>query len=206
MGSLRQMALVSCVLACGGLAAACGGGDDGGTADADVDAYSGPASSPNGLPLDRGVANPAPTVETFVPFQRDFQGFTSWTHFELASEAPVGDGNAHRAGKRVVYINRMPAHGLSSFPAGTIIIKTMQTGEVFARVKRGGDYNRNGAFGWEWFELTASGADWVIAWRGITPPVGFCYGGIVGGACNDCHRAFAGNDFVATAVLDLSRF
>lgn len=184
--------------------AACGGDAPMGATGGDGGAL-GPATSPNGLPLDdAGVAPPA-SAGAFVAFQRDFQGFTAWPHFDLVSELAVGEGAIHRSGKRTVYINRMPAAGAASFDTGSIIIKSMQSGEVFARVKRGGDYNRNGAPGWEWFELKLVDGEWVIAWRGITPPAGFCYGGIVGGACNDCHRAFAHNDFVATAALDLSR-
>jgi hypothetical protein len=118
----------------------------------------------------------------------------------------IGEGAIHRSGKRTVYINQLPPTGATSFDTGTIIVKTMQSGEVFARVKRGGDYNKNGNLGWEWFELKQVDAAWVIVWRGITPPAGFCYGGIVGGACNDCHRVFAHNDFVATAALDLTKF
>jgi hypothetical protein len=187
--------------------AACGAEADGGADDGGVRGDGGPATSPNGLPLDDGGVAPAliPGEATFIPFQRDFQGFTGWTRFELPSVAQVGDGNIHTAGKRIIYINRMPDPGSPHFAPGTIIVKTMQTGEVFARVKRGGEYNKNGTRGWEWFELAASGTEWVISWRGITPPVGFCYGGVVGGACNDCHMAFAHNDYVAASVLDLGK-
>ena len=170
--------------------------------------WKGPATSPNGLPLppDGGApaAGPAPTTGSFIAFQRDFQGFVDWTRIDLPSPAPIGDGVIHH-GQRVVYVNRMPESGSTVFPTGTVIVKTMETGEVLARVKRGGDYNRSGSVGWEWFELSRSGSDWVIVWRGITPPAGFCYGGIVGGACNECHRVWASNDFVATGALELGK-
>jgi hypothetical protein len=183
----------------------CGGGSDGGDGNPDGGS-AGPATSPNGLPIDdAGMPGPAPTPGSAVLFQRDFQGFTAWPHFDLISEVAIGDGAIHHSGKRTVYINKMPTSGATSFDTGTIIVKTMQSGEVFARVKRGGDYNKNGNLGWEWFELKDVDGVWAIVWRGITPPAGFCYGGIVGGACNDCHRAFARNDFVATAALDLSK-
>jgi hypothetical protein len=188
-----------------GLAAtACGGGDAGGDGMADA-GFSGPATSPNGLALgDAGP--PAPTPVGGLVFQNAFQDFPNWQHFDLISEIAIGDGAIHHSGKRTVYINHLPPAGATSFDTGTIIVKTMQSGEVFARVKRGGDYNKNGNLGWEWFELSKVDDTWVIVWRGITPPAGFCYGGIVGGACNDCHRAFAHNDFVATAALDLTKF
>ena len=184
-------------------AAACGGGASGdGMGDG---GFSGPATSPNGLPLS-DAGPPAPTPVGDLVFQTAFQDFPNWTHFDLVSDVAIGEGAIHRSGKRTVYINRLPPSGATSFATGTIIVKTMQSGEVFARVKRGGDYNKNGNLGWEWFELKLVDTTWVIVWRGITPPAGFCYGGIVGGACNDCHRAFAHNDFVATAALDLTKF
>jgi hypothetical protein len=166
----------------------------------------GPASSHNGLRIEEGMPGtaPAPTPGSFIAFQRDFQGYASWPRFELPSNTPIGDGTIHGNGKRVVYINRMPPAGAAAFETGTMIVKTMESGEIFGRVKRGGEYNRSGNVGWEWFELQQQGADSVIVWRGITPPAGFCYGGIVGGACNECHRVFAHNDFVATRALQLS--
>jgi hypothetical protein len=168
------------------------------------------APHPGGGP-DGGTPALADDGTGFIAFQRDFQAFASWTHFELEATAPVGTGPGlaavHLAGKRVVYVNQMPAHGQTEFAKGTIIVKTMETGETFARVKRGGGYNKSGARGWEWFELKPVGADWVILWRGITPPTGVCsYGGTMGGACNDCHAGFTNNDFVATSALDLTAF
>jgi hypothetical protein len=166
----------------------------------------GPSTSPNGLPIEEGGPGPAPapTPGSFIAFQRDFQGFASWPSIELPGNNVIGDGTIHGSGKRTVYINRMPAPGSVAFETGTMIVKTMESGEIFGRVKRGGEYNRSGNVGWEWFELQQQGADSVIVWRGITPPAGFCYGGIVGGACNECHRVFAHNDFVATRALQLS--
>jgi hypothetical protein len=143
---------------------------------------------------------------SFVAFQRDFQGFAGWQRYEIGNFEPVGDGLVHIAGKRVVYVNQMPVAGKSAFPVGTIVVKTMQTGETFAQVKRGGTYNAKGAVGWEWFELKEVNGEWVILWRGIAPPVGACATtyGASGGACNGCHASFAGNDYIGTSVLDLA--
>jgi hypothetical protein len=194
------------VSACGGGGEDPGEGDVDAAADGGIRSDGGPATSPNGLPLgDGGAPAVDPQEPQFVPFQRDFQGFETWTKFELGSDEGVGDGVIHTKGKRTIYINRLPAPGSRAFPNGTIIVKTMPTGEILARVRRGGDYNKNGARGWEWFELGKVEDQWVFSWRGITPPAGFCYGGIVGGACNDCHRAFAHNDYVAASVLDLGK-
>jgi hypothetical protein len=155
--------------------------------------------APSALPV-TGDDSPA-----FIAFQRDFQGFTAWPHFDVP-DAPAAGGLIHPAGRRTVYINKMPAPGRTTFASGTVIVKVMENGDTLARVKRGGGYNMNGAPGWEWFELKQVDADWLIVWRGITPPAGFCYGGIVGGVCNTCHAAFAGNDFVGTAALLLRDF
>jgi hypothetical protein len=155
---------------------------------------------------DGGLAADPDEGTTFIAFQRDFQDFGTWTRYVLTEAPAVGDGTIHGKGTRTVYVNQLPPAGRHSFPVGTIIVKTMETGETFARVKRGGGYNRNGALGWEWFELKRdeAAAAWTILWRGITPPAGFCYGGIAGGACNGCHLPFADNDYVAASVLDLA--
>jgi hypothetical protein len=140
----------------------------------------------------------------FIAFQRDFQGFRGWTHFDvLNAPALGGDGGVHPAGSRTVYINHLPEPGRTTFATGTVIVKVMETGETLAMVKRGGAYNVQGARGWEWFELKLDGTEWVIQWRGITPPVGFCYAGIAGGACNTCHLGFAANDYIGSAPLQL---
>jgi hypothetical protein len=157
-----------------------------------------------------GPPDPADDGVAFIAFQRDFDGFAAWTHFEIEAAGPVGGTGlaaVHLAGKREIYVNQMPGHGQTQFAKRTIIVKAMETGETFARVKRGGGYNKSGALGWEWFELKLVDGTWVILWRGITPPTGVCsYGGTMGGVCNDCHGAFTNNDFVASSVLDLTSF
>jgi hypothetical protein len=161
------------------------------------------ASDLEGRP-DGGAAPGPEEASTFIPFQRDFQSFATWPHVEITGVAVMG--NVHLAGKRTIYINQMPGHGQTAFAPGTLIVKVMETGEIFARAKRGGSYNAQGARGWEWFELKQVDGEWLIIWRGIAPPAGVCaYGAIVGGACNDCHRAFVDNDFVASAAFDLSK-
>jgi hypothetical protein len=168
-------------------------------------------TTPPGGPSADGGASPPPLPEDgppFVAFQRDFQGFEGWPRIELVSEEKVGEGLVHTAGKRVVHVNNLPPKGRKAVPNGTVIIKTMATGETFVQVKRGGGYNRTGAVGWEWFELKQVNGEWVILWRGIAPPAGACmtnYGGAMGGACNDCHVAFAANDYVGPNVFLLEQ-
>jgi hypothetical protein len=88
----------------------------------------------------------------------------------------------------------------------TIAEDSPTPGKTFAMAKRGGNYNANGAIGWEWLELQedASG-NILIVWRGISPPAGEGYGGsVVGGSCNTCHGTAMANDYVKSTAL-LSR-
>jgi hypothetical protein len=209
-GALRRarpwwpaLCLLAGVGACGPIASeqerARGSADGGATPGVAGDAG---GAAADGAPA---AANPEDDGPPFIAFQRDFQGFQAWTRFDIPTTVAVGDGLIHPAGQRVVYINQMPAAGRTTFRNGTVIVKTMENGDTLASVKRGGGYNKNGARGWEWFELKFSDPEWLIVWRGITPPEGFCYGGIAGGACNLCHGAFVANDFVGTPGLDLSK-
>ena len=148
---------------------------------------------------------------TFIAFQSDFVDFTNWDAFPIAA----GDSDGlHTGGERTVYVDPLPPSGSTSFPIGTIVVKTIGDGlgaddHTFAMAKRGGTYNASGAAGWEWFELTPGpdgtvDAEPRIVWRGITPPQGEGYVGVTGGTCNDCHAAAAGNDFVH--ALNLGAF
>jgi hypothetical protein len=145
----------------------------------------------------------------FIAFQCDFSGFESWTAFDLGDDQ---DDGVTFVGHRRAYINQLPPHGSSTFPVGTIVIKTIAEdqetpGQIFAMAKRGGSYNVQGATGWEWFELLkTTDAPPVIRWRGITPPAGEKYAGIAGGACNTCHALGYRNDFVPSTELSLPQF
>lgn len=139
----------------------------------------------------------------FVAFAPDFQSLLDWPRHPI-DRPPIP--MVHESGKYLVFINRPPPAGATEFPVGTIIAKIPQgRGETFAMAKRGGTYNSRGARGWEWFELKAQAdGSWAIAWRGITPPEGCGYSGIVGGGCNVCHSAAAANDYVQTPTLQLA--
>jgi hypothetical protein len=130
---------------------------------------------------------------SFIPLARDFEDFRSWPSSMITGSA---QGSIHLAGARVIYTSKQPEADGVTYPMGTMIVKTVETGELFARAKRGGTFNSRGAVGWEWLELAEVTNGLAIKWRGITPPLGACYGGIVGGACNDCHKAAAERDFV----------
>jgi hypothetical protein len=150
----------------------------------------GGASGCGGVPPDEGEPG------LFIPLARDFEDFRSWPSTMATGTA---QGSIHLAGTRVIYTSKPPEADGVTYPVGTMIVKTVETGELFARAKRGGTYNSNGALGWEWLELAPANNGLAIKWRGITPPLGACYGGIVGGACNDCHKAAADRDFVFSA-------
>lgn len=165
-------------------------------------------------------APPEPT--TFLAFTRDFVDFRTWKAFIVPDSAqplvpaPHDDGGAedtdaatsHVTGPRTVFINQTPHRRATRFPVGTIIVKAM-TGspDLFAMVKRGTDYNKKGAVGWEWFRLSINRENApVILWRGITPPAGDFYGGASGGTCNECHGSAQTNDFVHSLALQAAAF
>lgn len=156
-----------------------------------------------------GEADPTTGGGVFVAFPRDFDGFRGWTSFELGADQ---DDGVTVAGNRKAYLNKIPPTGSTSFPVGTVIVKTIgeetaMPGQTFAMAKRGEPFNAMGAVGWEWFELTEiAGAPPAIRWRGVTPPAGEMYAGIAGGACNVCHAMGSANDFVPSAELSLSAF
>ncbi len=150
---------------------------------------------------------PAPGSEaSFVAMQSDFAAFERWETV-LVTEADTG----HVSGDRVVYINNPPSDEASVFPVGTIFVKTIAWSggtDIHAMVKRGGDFNAEGARGWEWFELVYSEeGEPVILWRGEGAPEPGAYGvetdtaETVSGDCNVCHGAFAANDFVHSVAL-----
>lgn len=159
---------------------------------------------------DDGASSSSPTDEGFFfPVNASFDGFRSWEAFHLTEGTPGGD--VHLAGPRTEYLNKRPPKGSKEFPVGTVIVKELEVGandtrKVFAMAKRGGTYNSSGARGWEWFELenNADGSLKRILWRGLGPPKGEQYGGDPNG-CGGCHAAHQANDYVSSAVLDLSK-
>ncbi len=144
---------------------------------------------------------PGQTGDSFLAFSSSFKGFRSWTSFH--SDGPVDDGtqDPQALGARMLYINKVPPAGTAEFPVGTILVEARETGQlnIFAKVKRGGGYNRGGAKDWEWFEIVEDPT--TIVWRGLGPPNGESYGGDPN-ACNTCHETCgAGNDFVCASAL-----
>lgn len=149
------------------------------------------------------------TLTTFTAFGKDFAGYHSWTAFDTTDDADLA--GIHDGSTVTEYINQVPASGLSEFPVTTIIVKEATGGtlphELFAMVKRGGDYN-SALPGWEWFELQNldDGTDRVkIVWRGFGPPDGESYGGDSSSGCNTCHFD-CNNDGVCATPLHLSNF
>jgi hypothetical protein len=161
---------------------------------------------------------------TFVAFASDFNGFHSWPS-AVATPSPdlppvdaggvSADGGATDGGVHPVpeteYWKIPSAITGNEFPLRTIIVKETNevdptARQVFALVKRGGDFNPTGAVNWEWYELknNADGSV-VISWQGYGPPSGSAdiYGGNPA-VCNTCHVKAAANDYVWSAALQLS--
>ncbi|MBK8011790.1 MAG: hypothetical protein IPK13_10605 [Deltaproteobacteria bacterium] len=161
--------------------------------------------------LDHDLVDATASEAPFIALQRDFSGYRDWVTFDLGVRAHAGLEGATR-----VYCNRIPPPGLSRFPNGTIIVKTLEGGEpstwpVHAMVKRGGGFNAQGAFEWEFFDLQLSaGGVPVIVWRGEGPPSGHQYQVTPGtdaaaegvDDCSGCHKTET-NDAVLTEDLDL---
>jgi hypothetical protein len=181
----RSFAAIACVLV--GLVAACGG--SGGSPD--------DAGDPPG---------------TFIAFGTSFASFRTWT--SVHSDGPPDDGvfTPDVLGPRTQYINMMPPPGSTEFPIGTIIVEARENSlhNIFAGVKRGGNYNKTGAVNWEWFELLEMpgvSPPVQIKWRGFGPPLGETYGGDAKGGCNACHvKCGADTDYVCSPKLLLTAF
>ncbi len=145
----------------------------------------------------------------FIAFSNSFAGYRGWSVYSVTAFT-VEEG-VHASGKRTEYINHKPEHGAREFPIGTIIVKEIEANDsaqsrTFAMVKRGGGYNRDGAAGWEWFELLRGVDPAIIAWRGVGPPLGEQYGGDSSGGCNTCHTTSKANDYVLSRELQLTGF
>jgi hypothetical protein len=139
-------------------------------------------------------ATSPPLRDPFIALTSDFEGFLTWPSVEIT---PADIAGGHPVGPSHVYLlGETPLYDEEPFALGTIVVKTVENGtfetwEVHAMVKRGGDYNLDGAVGWEWFELSldANGAP-AIGWRGegsAADPGGYVTtdGEII--PCNDCH-------------------
>jgi hypothetical protein len=138
----------------------------------------------------------------FVAVARDFEDFRDWPFLELS---PTSLTASHPSAPRRLFFNAVPEDDAAPFPVGAILVKAVIEGdpttwEIHAMVKRGGEYNADGAVGWEFFDLAIDASDEVIVrWRGEGPPPGAAGypGSTTGeGACNSCHGLFPDRDYV----------
>jgi hypothetical protein len=146
----------------------------------------------------------------FIAFASSFQGYIEWKHAPAMPEAGAPADVVHAKGPWTVYWNQDPPHGATEFPIGTIIVKETDPGvvdppQIFAMVKRGGNFNDTGARNWEWFELVRYADETVsITWHGFGPPMGTeSYGGDRT-VCNNCHSLASAKDFVWSTALRLT--
>ncbi len=160
-----------------------------------------------------GAPPPLPDASpiVFIAFTTTFQPFRTWTSFHDPGPPDDGTFPADVLGPRTQYINKLPIHGETEFPIGTIIVEARENAamEIFAGVKRGDDFNATGALNWVWFELSEDPGtgEVLIVWRGVGPPSNAFYGGDPNGGCNACHISCgAGNDFVCSPELQLAKF
>lgn len=154
---------------------------------------------------------------SFLAFAQDFEDFRAWERIPVeGAMLPVGAA----PGPTAVYVNRRAPAGARRWPVGTILVKSIENGPpsewvVHAMVKRGVPFNRDGAVGWEFFELAFDEGASVprIVWRGTGPPSGHGYAAMGRDAgpdpvplvCNDCHAAGWQNDGALTPALALGR-
>lgn len=150
---------------------------------------------------------------SFLAFADDFTNFREWERHEIAGAMlPIG---AHE-GPAYVYASAPPPAGAARWPVGTIMVKTVEHGPpqqwiIHAMVKRGVPYNREGAIGWEYFELSIleDGESMQMLWRGPGPPSGHGYSAAgsdlapsdIPLVCNDCHGSAWQSDGVLTPAL-----
>lgn len=156
-----------------------------------------------------GDASSSSSSGCFLAFGSQFDGFRLWKSYAYDS-AGEGDASVHVSGPRTEYVNELPPAGSTSFPVGTMIVKEVGVDDpanhhLFAMVKRGCDFNANGAKDWEFMELQEQAPGAIIIWRGVGPPAGENYGGDPSG-CNSCHAACSDNDSVCSTYIRLSGF
>jgi len=160
-----------------------------------------------------GTADPGGDApNSFLAVASTFAPFRTWASFH--SDGPPDDGAfpPDVLGPRTQYINQLPPHGATEFPVGTVIVEARENAgmKIFAGVKRGLNFNTEGAKNWEWFELIEDltvQTKVQIQWRGVGPPLGDTYGGDPNGTCNTCHvKCGATNDYICSSKLQLPAF
>jgi hypothetical protein len=148
----------------------------------------------------------------------EFVGVSHWTQFDRGTDPAHLDDPS--MGRSTVFIDRLPPHGATTFPVGTHILRIMgdpddpSTWDAHGLVKVGGDFNAEGAMGWEYYGLDMSrdaNGDLLAhtRWHGVGSPDGDGYahpdsGPILG--CNHCHGAATWNDSIIGAELQLVDF
>jgi len=157
--------------------------------------------------LDNKLADPSTgaTRTSFIAQDDSFAKYKTWMTYAQDTQ----DDHGGLVGTTTEYLSEMPPMDATTFPVGTMIVKTQQITDppsmtIHAMVKRGNGFNASGALGWEFFELAENKASVpFIVWRGENPPTGEMYQAILSsknvtatgtpeGKCNDCHASGTG--------------
>jgi hypothetical protein len=156
------------------------------------------------------------SISCSTPPRPEFVGVSHWHIFDRGADpVHLDDPTGHAT----VFVDHLPPHGVTEFPVGTHILRVMGEGddptqwEAHGLVKVGGDFNADGARGWEYYGLAMSrdaNGDLVATtrWHGVGPPDGDGYassdpdaGPVLG--CNHCHGAATWNDSIIGPELQL---
>jgi hypothetical protein len=150
-------------------------------------------------------------AKNYIALQTNFRDYEDWMKFDT----DVMGEHAGTVGTITEYLNKLPDMGATEFAVGTMIVKTVQPTDgpvpaIHAMVKRGGAFNKSGAIGWEYFELSKNDKGTpTIVWRGQAPPTGEKYknllmpdSNVLEADCNGCH-VVSKNDAILSDALQL---
>ncbi|MBZ0116873.1 MAG: hypothetical protein K8H88_07760 [Sandaracinaceae bacterium] len=144
----------------------------------------------------------APPARPSIALANDFHGFRDWIRVQLPEQA-LTEGHASSPA-RFTYLDRPAPPPGEPFEDGSILVKTVEEGdpaewEIHAMVQRGGNYNSDGAAGWEFFALTFDArGELFIAWRGTGDERAAYLDPVTGQrrACTTCHGLVPDRDYV----------
>lgn len=120
--------------------------------------------------------------DEFAATDASFANYDTWTVVAELDKASSPEGLAHTDKPRTIWINDPSADRSENnqYPQGTIIVKKIEGGTVYAMAKRGGSFNPEHQ-GWEWFTLQLDGK--IKSKPALS-------------SCNSCHALAVNLDYV----------